>query len=90
MSELARDGKAESVSRDQILSGEQGQGKNHVSCSADHEHIWQPYPADPYSAAESADHTDVVHRVRMSNICHEKKTPLAIAIFINTQRTTLD
>ena len=70
---LARDGKAESVSRDQILSREQGQGKKHGSCSADHEHIWQPYPADPYSAAESADHTDVVHRVRMSVTFATKK-----------------
>ena len=37
MSRLARDGKAELVSRDQILRHEQRQVKKHFPCSADHE-----------------------------------------------------
>ena len=48
---LARDGTAESISRDKILRRERGQGKNiPFSSSADHEQDWQPYPVDPYSA----------------------------------------
>ena len=49
MSRLTRDGTAESVSRDQILRRERGQG-NIFSCSADHKQDWQPYPVDPYVA----------------------------------------
>ena len=49
MSRLTRDGTTESVSRDQILRRERGQGNIHFSCSADHEQDWQPYPVDPYS-----------------------------------------
>ena len=36
MSRLTRDGTAETVSRDQILRRERGQGKVHLPCSADH------------------------------------------------------
>ena len=43
-------GTAESVSRDQILGREQGQGNIHLPCSAGHEQDWQPYPVDAYSA----------------------------------------
>ena len=57
MSKLARDGTAEPVSPDQILSRERGQEKNHVPCSTDHEQDWQPYPVDPYSCY-TCDHTD--------------------------------
>ena len=49
MSRLTRDGTAESVSRDQILRHERGQGNVHFSCSADHVQDWQPYPVDLYS-----------------------------------------
>ena len=49
MSRLTRDGKAEPVSRDQILRRERGQGNIDFPCSADHEQVWQPYPVDPYS-----------------------------------------
>ena len=50
MSSLTRDGTAETVSRDQILRHERGQGNIIFSCcSADHEQDWQPYPVDPYS-----------------------------------------
>ena len=56
MSRLTRDGTAEPVSRDQILRREQGQGKVHFTCSADHEQDWQTYSVDPYFA-ESTDHT---------------------------------
>ena len=38
-SRLTRDGTAESVSRDQILRREWGQGNIHFPCSADHEQI---------------------------------------------------
>ena len=47
---------AELVSRDQILRHVRGQGNIHFPCSADHEHDWQPYPVDPYSAI-CDDHT---------------------------------
>ena len=49
MSRLARDGTAKTVSRDQILRRERGQGNIHFPCSADQEQDWQPYPVDPYS-----------------------------------------
>ena len=49
MSRLTRDGIAETVSRDQILRHERGQGNIHFPCSADHEQDWQPYPVDLYS-----------------------------------------
>ena len=48
MSRLTRDGTAETVSRDQILRREWGQGNIHFPCLADHEQDWQPYPVDPY------------------------------------------
>ena len=50
MSRLTRDGTAETVSRDQILRHERGQGNTNFPCSADHKQDWQPYPVDPYSA----------------------------------------
>ena len=56
MGKLALDGKAELVSRDQILRRERGQGNIHFPCSANHEQDWQPYPVDPYFAI-SDDHT---------------------------------
>ena len=49
MSKLTRDGPAESVSRDQILRRERGQGNINFPCSADHVQDWQLYPVDPYS-----------------------------------------
>ena len=56
MSRLARDGTAEPVSRDQILRHARGLGNINFPCLADHEHDWQPYPVDPYSAIWD-DHT---------------------------------
>ena len=50
MSRLTRDGTAETVSRDQLLRRERGQGNIHFPYSADHEQDWQPYPVDPFSA----------------------------------------
>ena len=49
---MARDGMAEPASRGQILRRKR---EFHVSCSADHEQGWQPYPVDPCSAI-SNDH----------------------------------
>ena len=43
LSRLTRDGKAEPVSRDQILRRVRGQGNIRFPCSADHEQDWQPY-----------------------------------------------
>ena len=60
MGRLARDGTAETVSRDQILRHERGQGNVHFPCSADHEQDWQPYPVDPYSCY-MCDHTYYIH-----------------------------
>ena len=51
MSRLTRDGTAESVSRETKFSGARtGTAGIHFPCSADHEHDWQPYPVDSYSA----------------------------------------
>ena len=52
MSRLTRDGTAESVSRDQILRRERGQGNIHFPCSADYEQDWQPYPVDPFDVCD--------------------------------------
>ena len=40
MSRLTRDGTAETVSRDQIIRRERGQGNNNFPCSADHKQDW--------------------------------------------------
>ena len=50
MSRLTRDGKAESVSRGQILRRERGRRIINSPCSADHEKDWRPYPVDQYSS----------------------------------------
>ena len=55
VSRLTRDGTAEPVLLDQILSANE-QENIHFPSSADHEQDWQPYPVDPYSAECSADH----------------------------------
>ena len=57
MSRLTRDGTAETVSRDQILRHERGQGYTHFPCAADHEQDWQPYPVDPFFSCYMCDHT---------------------------------
>ena len=49
MSRLTRDGTAETVSRDQILRRERGQGEIHVPCLAEHVQHGQPYMVDPYT-----------------------------------------
>ena len=51
MSRLTRDGTAETVSRDQILRRERGQGEVHFPCSADHVQDGQPYMVDPYTCS---------------------------------------
>ena len=62
MSRLTRDGTAETVSRDQILRRERGQGSIHFPRSADHEQDRQPYPVDP-SLAVCDDHTYILQPV---------------------------
>ena len=49
MSRLTWDGIAETVSRDQILKRERGQGKVHFPCSFDHVQDGQPYTVDPHT-----------------------------------------
>ena len=45
--ELADKGRGgRTVSRDRILRRERGHIKNILSCSADHEQDWQPYPVE--------------------------------------------
>ena len=56
MSRLTRDGTAETVSRDQILSREREQENAYFPCSAENEQDWQPSPVDLYSAL-CDDHT---------------------------------
>ena len=53
---MTLDGTAEPVSPDQIFRRERRQGKKHFPRSAGHEHDWQPYPVDPYTAI-CDDHT---------------------------------
>ena len=60
-----RDGTAETVSRDQILRRERGQGNIHFPCSADHEQGWQPYPVDP-SLGICDDHTNIHTYIQLS------------------------
>ena len=61
MSRLTRDGTADTVSRDQILRHERGQGNINFPCSADHEQDRQPYPVDLYSCY-MCDHTYIVKK----------------------------
>ena len=49
MTRLARNRTAKTVSRDQILKRERGQGNIHFPFSAGHEQELQPYLVDPYS-----------------------------------------
>ena len=52
-----QDGTAETVSRDQILRRERGQGNVYFPCSTDHEQDRQPYPVDPYSVIIFDEHS---------------------------------
>ena len=52
MSRLTRDETAETVSRDQIIRRERGQGKVNFPCSVDHVQDGQPYTFDPYTCCE--------------------------------------
>ena len=70
MSRLTRDGTAETVSRDQILRYERGQGNIHFSCSADHEQDGQPYPVDPYSC-DMCDHIYIHTQTHTHTYIHE-------------------
>ena len=66
---LARDATAEPVSRNQILTGANGdRGKNIFPCLADHELAWQPYPVDPYSAR--FDDYTYIHTVQEIGVNH--------------------
>ena len=56
MTGLTRAGRAEPVSRDQILRRERGQGNIHFPSSADHEQDFQPYLVVLYSVIYD-DHT---------------------------------
>ena len=56
MGRLTRDETADTVSRDQILRHERGQGNINFPCSLDHEQDWQPDAVDPYSCC-MCDHT---------------------------------
>ena len=49
VSRMARNGTAETISREQNLRRESGQGNVNFPCSADQVQDWQPYPLDPYS-----------------------------------------
>ena len=46
MNRLTRDGTSESVSRDQTIGRERGQGNIIFPCSVDHEQDYQPYSVD--------------------------------------------
>ena len=47
---MTLDGKAELVSRDQLLRRERGEGNIHFPGLANHKQDSQPYLVDPYSA----------------------------------------
>ena len=59
MSRLTRDGTAEPVSGDQILTRERGHGIIRFLGLADHVQDWQSYPADPCFCYMVCDHTYV-------------------------------
>ena len=65
MSKLARDGTAESVSRDQILRRERGQRITNFPCSAaDHKQDWRPCPV------VRAIHTNIVLHTHTAVVTH--------------------
>ena len=68
---MTRDGTAESVSRDQILRRERGQGNNNFPYSAyDLEQDWQRCQIDLYSAIISDDYA-ALQTCRQGNLCVE-------------------
>ena len=73
MSRLTWDGTAETVSPDQVLRRERGQGNINFLCLADHEQDWQPYPVDP-SLAIRDDHT-CIHAYGQSMISGRNPPP---------------
>ena len=77
MSRLTWDGTAETVSRDQILRHERGQGNNNFPCSADHVQDWQPYPVDPYSCY-MRDQTHVLRIIILGNFFGHKAAIVSI------------
>ena len=89
MNRLTRGGTAESVSRDQILMHERGQGSFHFSCSADHLQDWQPYPVDPYSCYR-CDHTYIhawsypVYIVYMAVSGNTRVSPLLVFVALTS------
>ena len=73
MSRLTWDGTAETVSQDQILRHERGQGNINFPCSADHEQDWQHYPVDLHSSYV-CDHTDdSTYKIKFSGACWDKE-----------------
>ena len=76
MSRLARDGTAEPVSRDQILTYVRGQGNIHFRCIADHEQDWQPYPV---TYIRTYIHTYIQGTLSLSKNCtsRESVSPLS-------------
>ena len=80
MSRLTRDGTTKSVSRDQILRREGGQGNINFPCSGDQEQDWQPYLVDPYSAI-CDDHTyKHIMAIQSEVASREISKPASIAI----------
>ena len=74
MSRLTRGGTIESVSRDQILRRERGQGNIHFPCSADHVQDWQPYPVDSYSCY-------MCHHASIHTYMHAPRQPTRVSSF---------
>ena len=72
-----RDGRT-TVSRDQILGRERGQGNIHFPCAANNEQDWQPYTVDPYSAISDIIHTCAYEiQVALIKITNELRTTAA-------------
>ena len=97
MSRLTRDGTAEPVSRGQILRRVRGQGNIHLPCSADHEHDWQPYLVDPYSATVRTIHwTYIIHTyINTYHVQTAVRTEVEVVVILevrtifNKTRTTI-
>ena len=75
---------SETLSRDQILWRERGQGNIHFPCSADHEQDWQPYPVDPYSCYIRACIHTLQPSIRVENLNIRGK----LLLFLYSSRKT--
>ena len=88
LSRLTRDGTAEPVSRDQILSHIRGQGNTNFLCSADDEQDWQPYPAIHTLLYVMTIHTYITHGLQYC-IYHKQKPRFSFLVLFTYVHTDM-